>query len=311
MARGSGAPGWRRQSHRASAPAPGAAAPAAPRTPEPCRAPRDHHSAHGAAPLLPLPGPAFLSGRQHRVIRAFLSTRVSLPGVSVTPAGGRWPRLSGSSAAQRSLAPSGQCKYLLPARYPEQGPAAGSALPAGSRCAQSPARPGLPRPRQHPRLHRLPPGSASVTAGRRRKATASTARGSSPISTAAPPDPSARLLPAADKGQGREGKPAKSEGKRGWGRGRKLARRETAAFWREMLPRARAVSGVLPGGCPARGTERARVTRTPRTPPVLFKPFALGGDAPASWREWKTSQGSACFTPQAEGRRGKLRRGQG
>ena len=52
-----------------------------------------------------------------------------------------------------------------------------------------------------------------------------------------------------------------------------------------MRPTAGAASGMLPGGRPARGTEHAQATWTSRMPTTLFKPFALGGDAPASGRE--------------------------
>jgi len=85
--------------------------------------------------------------------------------------------------------------------------------PVCSCCAQSPARPALAQPRQHPGLHRFPPGSASVTAGTARKATASAARGSSQLAPWPPPDPSARLLPTADKARGREGKKRKAREK--------------------------------------------------------------------------------------------------
>lgn len=88
-----------------------------------------HRIADRAAPLPWLPSFAFPSARQHHLICAFLFMHINPPRAAVTPAGESCPGLTGSSAAQRRVAPWGQCKYFLPAHYPERGPAAGSALP--------------------------------------------------------------------------------------------------------------------------------------------------------------------------------------
>lgn len=77
----------------------------------------------------------------------------------------------------------------------------------------------------------------------------------------------------------------KSEGKGGWGRGCKLVWWETAAFWTEMLPTARAAAGMLPGSHPACGTEHTQVTWVSHTSTKLCKPFALNRGTPAPWRE--------------------------
>lgn len=241
--------------HRASAPALGTTAPAASRT---------------SAPALLSTAISSITARTERPLGC--CSRVSC--LSFGPVPSRYlciyfhahqPAMRFGDPAQRSVAPSGQCKYLLPAHYPEQGPGAGSALPVCSRCAQSPARPWQ---------HRIPPGSASVTAGTTREATASSARGSSPISTHRPrriPLPGSCLL-QTKAGEGRESKRKAREKGAGAGGQCKLARRETVAFWREMLPTAGAASGMLPGGHPARGTERAQATRTSRRTTTLFKP---------------------------------------
>lgn len=191
--------------------------------------------------------PAFFSGRCHHVIRAFIFVRVSLPRVSVTPAGESWPRLTGSSPAQRSVAPSGQCKYLLPAHYPEQGPGAGSALPARSRCAQSPARPWQ---------HRIPPGSASVTAGTTREATASSARGSSPISTHRPRQiPLPGSCPLQTKaGEGRESKrKAREKGAGGGGGGMQAGVEGNGGFLEGDAANGRGCFRAAPGRPPCSG----------------------------------------------------------
>lgn len=57
------------------------------------------------------------------------------------------------------------------------------------------------------------------------------------------------------------------------------------AFWREMLPTAGAASGLLPGGHPARGTERAQATRTSRRTTTLFKPALRLGHRRTSFLE--------------------------